>query len=74
MTHDSPFDQVADAYDRARPGYPDELYDRIVAFGGLDASARVLEVGVGTGKATTWFADRGFEMVVAACTIISPSS
>ena len=55
------FDRIAAAYD-ARPGYPDEVIDRIVSFGGLSRGADVLEVGVGTGKATLRFAARGFRI------------
>jgi SAM-dependent methyltransferase len=54
------FDQVARAYDEFRPGYPEELYDRITAFGSLTPAMRVLEVAVGTGKATLPLARRGF--------------
>jgi SAM-dependent methyltransferase len=53
---------VAQAYDQFRPGYPEALYDRIIAFGGLTTAARVLEVGVGTAKATLPLARRGFSI------------
>ena len=59
---DRSFDRIAAAYEEVRPGYPDELYDRIVAFSGLGTSTRILEVGVGTGKATGPFAARGFQV------------
>jgi SAM-dependent methyltransferase len=42
------FGEVADAYDRARPSYPDEAVDWLV--GG--SRATVLELGAGTGKLT----------------------
>jgi SAM-dependent methyltransferase len=51
------FGEAADAYEAARPGYPDELVDAVLAFAGLDG-APALEVGAGTGKATTAFAER----------------
>jgi trans-aconitate methyltransferase len=45
------FGQVADQYETARPGYPPEIAEAIVAFhGGTPAS--VVEVGAGTGKGT----------------------
>jgi len=53
---------VAEAYDAFRPGYPEELYDRIIAFGGLTTAARALEVGVGTAKATVPLARRGYSI------------
>lgn len=42
------FDDVADEYDRARPGYPPGVYDALGDLAGL----RVLDVGAGTGIAT----------------------
>jgi len=58
----SSFERVAEAYDEFRPGYPERLYDRIIAFGGLTSAAKVLEVGVGTAKATLPLARRGFSI------------
>jgi SAM-dependent methyltransferase len=57
------FERVASEYDRVRPSYPEALYDRIFAFGNLTAAAQVLEVGVGTGKATLPLAARGLRIV-----------
>ena len=56
------FDRVAAAYDAVRPGYPGGLYERIIEYGSLTPQSRVLEVGVGTGKATMPLAERGFEI------------
>ena len=63
MARVKPFDEVADAYDAVRPGYPAAVFDRIVEFGCLRPETKVLEVGVGTGKATVPFAERGFEIL-----------
>jgi SAM-dependent methyltransferase len=57
------FEEVPELYDRARPGYPDEVFDDLVALGRLAAGARILEIGPGTGKATLPLARRGFEVV-----------
>jgi SAM-dependent methyltransferase len=57
------FEEVATEYDRVRPGYPEALYDRVISFGNLTTAARVLEVGVGTGKATRPLAERGFSIL-----------
>ncbi len=57
------FERVATEYDRVRPAYPEALYDRIIAFGNLTTAAKVLEVGVGTGKATLPLAERGFSIL-----------
>ena len=54
------FEHNAAAYDEVRPGYPEPLYDRIIAYGRLTSATRALEVGVGTGKATLPLARRGF--------------
>jgi SAM-dependent methyltransferase len=56
------FGEVAETYDRARPGYP-AVVDAVTAFGDLDDGARILEVGCGTGKATVPFAARGFDVL-----------
>jgi SAM-dependent methyltransferase len=53
------FGEAADVYDRFRPGYPDALFDAVVAFGGLRTGDRALDVGIGTGLATPGFASRG---------------
>jgi SAM-dependent methyltransferase len=56
------FESRADQYHSARPDYPDELYDVLVAAANLRPGARLLEVGCGTGKATIPLAARGFEI------------
>lgn len=57
------FGEVAELYDRYRPGYPAALIDDLVALAGLDGRRSVLEVGTGTGKATRLFAQRGIPVV-----------
>ncbi|GGG00804.1 hypothetical protein GCM10007304_13440 [Rhodococcoides trifolii] len=52
------FGQVADEYDRWRPGYPTQAIADIVAEG-----TRVLESGAGTGKATVALARAGASVV-----------
>jgi SAM-dependent methyltransferase len=52
------FGLAAESYERYRPGYPDEVVDRTLAFAGGSVSTAV-EVGAGTGKATHAFASRG---------------
>jgi len=56
------FDTVADGYHQARPDYPDEMFAVLVAAAGLTPTARLLEVGCGTGKATLPLAKRGFRI------------
>jgi SAM-dependent methyltransferase len=57
------FGEVAETYDRLRPGYPQELVDDLRAITGVPEKARVLEVGSGTGKATEPLAVAGFEVL-----------
>jgi SAM-dependent methyltransferase len=57
------FEQVPELYDRARPTYPEELFDDLEALTGLRAGARLLEIGCGTGQATLTLARRGFAVV-----------
>ncbi|MGW8981362.1 class I SAM-dependent methyltransferase [Streptomyces parvus] len=53
------FDDDAELYDRARPGYPAELYDDLADLAGAVPGSRVLEIGCGTGQATVPLAGRG---------------
>lgn len=58
----SPFDDVADAYDRVRPGYPDDAIDDLVALACLPRRGRVVEIGAGTGQLTVSLAERGYHV------------
>jgi SAM-dependent methyltransferase len=53
------FGDDAERYDRARPGYPAELFDDLAA---LTSGRRVLEIGCGTGQATADLAARGYDV------------
>jgi SAM-dependent methyltransferase len=57
------FEAAAAIYDRARPAYPEELFDDLVRLARLRPTSRLLEVGCGTGKATLPLARRGFAIV-----------
>ncbi|HKC77965.1 MAG TPA: methyltransferase domain-containing protein [Gaiellaceae bacterium] len=54
------FGSVAELYDRARPGYPAEIFDDIAELAALEPGSRVLEIGPGTGKATVDLVRRGY--------------
>jgi SAM-dependent methyltransferase len=56
------FDRAAGRYQRARPEYPGELYEHLLAVTGLAPGARLLEVGCATGKATLPLAQRWFRI------------
>jgi SAM-dependent methyltransferase len=60
------FDEVAEIYDRARPSYPDELFNDLFSYLGEKLSSRepsVLEIAPGTGKATRSLLERGARLV-----------
>ncbi|MFF2657154.1 class I SAM-dependent methyltransferase [Kitasatospora sp. NPDC058032] len=58
------FGGVAAEYDRARPSYPQELFDELERLSGRGLrGARVLDVGAGTGISTRLLAGRGADVV-----------
>jgi SAM-dependent methyltransferase len=46
------FTEDAELYDRARPGYPDQMYTDLSELATLGPGSQVLEIGCGTGQAT----------------------
>jgi len=56
------FNEDAELYDRARPRYPELLFDDLVGGAGLGDGASLLEVGCGTGRFTLGLAERGFSI------------
>jgi len=56
----STFDCDAPLYEKARPGYPHELFEEIIKFSKISDDGRILEIGCGTGQATLPFAERGY--------------
>lgn len=63
------FDEVPALYHRVRPRYPTALFDIVSALPGLGTGSRVLELGSGTGIATSPLLERGFDV-----TAIEPGS
>ena len=59
----STFDEAAELYGRARPGYPAALFDDLAELISIGPGSRVLEVGPGTGQATLPLAERGCRVV-----------
>jgi len=58
------FDPLVDAYDAARPTYPNTLFDDLARLAGRPlAGADVVEVGAGTGIATRRLLDRGARVI-----------
>jgi len=59
----STFDEAAELYDRARPGYPAALFEDLAELTSIGPGSRVLEIGPGTGQATLPLAERGCRVV-----------
>lgn len=56
------FDAAAALYQQARPEYPEQLYEAMIAAAGLRADDQLLEIGCASGKATLPLARQGFRM------------
>ena len=56
------FEEVPELYDRARPSYPPQVFDDLVALARLPQAARIVEIGCGTGQATLPLAERGYRI------------
>ena len=56
------FDNEVAMYQKFRPGYPEAMLDAMVQHAGLLPTARVLEIGCGTGQATIPMALRGYDL------------
>ena len=61
------FDTVASAYEKMRPGYPEELYRAVFDYIPLDRHSRVVEVGSGGGQATEPMLKIGCELTAVEC-------
>lgn len=58
------FDTVAELYQKARPGYNDELFEKLIELTGISVErSSLLEIGCGTGRATKHLAKYGFKIV-----------
>lgn len=54
------FDAIANLYDAVRPNYPQQLIDDIISTSKIPPEGSILEVGSGSGQATSAFADKGY--------------
>lgn len=54
------FNEIAQIYDEARPGYPRELIEDIIHMANLQDGSSILDIGIGTGQGTIPFADKGY--------------
>lgn len=61
------FDTVAPLYEKLRPGYVDELYQKIFRFAPVGESSRVLEIGIGCGQAILPVLNKGCRLTAVEC-------
>ncbi len=61
------FNAAADAYDKFRPSYPDELYKMIFDYIALNESCCAVEVGIGSGQATLPILNTGCNVTAVEC-------
>jgi len=61
------FNDIVEDYDKIRPNYPDKLFADIIDFTASNKK-KVLEIGAGTGKATTPFLDAGYNITAIEVT------
>ena len=56
------FDEIVVNYDKMRWDYPDELFADAFQYSGQKKGKKALEIGAGTGKATTPFLNEGYDV------------
>ena len=61
------FDTAAAAYEKWRPGYPDELYQMLFAYIPIAQSSHAVEVGIGGGQATLPVLETGCSLTAVEC-------
>ncbi len=54
------FDEIVMNYDKVRWEYPDKLFEDIIQYSRPEKGKKALEIGAGTGKATTPFLEKGY--------------
>ncbi len=55
----STFDEDAELYDRARPGYPSQLFSDLKSLALISGTSHILEIGPGTGQFTRFLSESG---------------
>lgn len=56
------FDEIVERYDTIRPEYPADLFHDILEFAHVENGKKAIEIGAGTGKATTPFLKAGYDV------------
>ncbi|OUS76983.1 SAM-dependent methyltransferase [Paenibacillus sp. MY03] len=65
MERKNTFNEIANEYEKYRPPYPEQLFKDILEFAELKANNVILEIGCGTGQATTGFVNLGYSNITA---------
>jgi SAM-dependent methyltransferase len=63
IRHREAFNDVAELYAAARPGYPEALLEDLITLSHNEHIQRILEIGPGTGQITLPLAQSGFSLV-----------
>jgi SAM-dependent methyltransferase len=59
------FNENANEYEKYRPPYPEQLFRDILEFAELKTNDEILEIGCGSGQATTGFVNLGYSNITA---------
>ncbi|MBU0460499.1 MAG: class I SAM-dependent methyltransferase, partial [Nanoarchaeota archaeon] len=57
------FGNVSRIYEKSRVTYPEKLIEDIISFAKESKDAKILDVGCGSGQATSAFSKRGFSVL-----------
>jgi SAM-dependent methyltransferase len=60
MENKETFDSIASDYEKYRPTYPEEMFTEIFNYSKLKQEDSILEIGCGTGQATSGFVNKGY--------------
>ena len=56
------FNDIVECYEKIRPNYPKQIFSDIIEYANFNENKKALEIGAGTGKATTPFLEAGFDV------------
>ena len=56
------FNDIVVDYDKIRPEYPREIFEDVINYSNVSMGKSAIEIGAGTGKATTPFLDKGYDV------------
>lgn len=57
------FNEVAEQYEKYRPTYPNKLIEDIISYSAVSNHDHILEIGCGTGQATSSFVSKGYTKI-----------